>query len=93
VWPPAPPPPPPTPVGMDSVPGMPLPAGCLRPSLWVADIVYFPLETELLQRAKALGCRTLDGGAMAVHQAVEAFELFTGTAPSAERMNQHFIEA
>ena len=40
-----------TPVGMAKYPGMPLPAGLLRPDLWVAEIIYFPLETELLRRA------------------------------------------
>ena len=75
-----------TPVGMAKFPGMPIPAGLLRPDLWVAEIIYFPLETELLRSARALGCRTLDGGGMAVFQAVEAFRLITGVTPDAERM-------
>lgn len=79
-----------TPVGMAKYPGLPLPAELLRPELWVAEIVYFPLETELLKRARALGCRTLDGGGMAVFQAVEAFRLITGITPDAERMLRHF---
>jgi shikimate dehydrogenase len=58
--------------------------------LWVAEIVYFPLETELLRNARALGCRTLDGGNMAVFQAVKAFELFSGVVPDAQRMLAHF---
>jgi shikimate dehydrogenase len=79
-----------TPIGTRAHPGMPLPAALLRPALWVADIVYFPLETELLRTARALGCRTRDGGGMAVFQAVEAFRLFTGITPDAERMLRHF---
>ncbi len=79
-----------TPVGMAKYPGLPLPAELLRPDLWVADIVYFPLETELLRHARMLGCRTLDGGGMAVFQAVEAFRLFTGVIPDTERMLRHF---
>jgi len=79
-----------TPVGMAKYPGLPLPAELLRPELWVAEIVYFPLETELLRRARTLGCRTLDGGGMAVFQAVEAFRLITGIAPDADRMLRHF---
>ena len=59
-----------TPTGMRSHPGLPLPGALLRPDLWVAEIVYFPLETELLKTARALGCRTLNGGGMAVFQAV-----------------------
>lgn len=79
-----------TPIGMADHPGLPLPRDLLRPALWVADIVYFPLETALLRTARALGCRTLDGGGMAVFQAVHAFQLFTGIPPDAERMRQHF---
>jgi shikimate dehydrogenase len=79
-----------TPVGMAKYPGLPLPADLLRPDLWVADIVYFPLETQLLRQARMLGCRTLDGGGMAVFQAAEAFRLFTGVKPDAERMLRHF---
>jgi len=79
-----------TPVGMAAYPGLPLPAELLRPELWVADIVYFPLETELLRTARAIGCRTLDGSGMAVFQAVRAFELFTGRTPDPERMRRHF---
>jgi shikimate dehydrogenase len=69
---------------------LPLPAELLEPRHWVAEIVYFPLETELLRVARARGCRTLDGGGMAVFQAVEAFRLFTGITPDSERMTRHF---
>ncbi|MDH6606171.1 shikimate dehydrogenase [Streptomyces sp. SAI-208] len=75
-----------TPTGMAAHPGLPLPAGLLRPALWVAEVVYRPLETELLRTARALGCATLDGGGMAVFQAVDAFRLFTGREPDAARM-------
>jgi shikimate dehydrogenase len=67
-----------------------LPTGFLRPDLWVADIVYFPLDTELLRAARSLGCRTMAGGGMAVFQAADAFRLFTGREPDAERMIKHF---
>lgn len=80
-----------TPVGMLSYPGLPLPTALLRPDLWVAEVVYFPLETELLRLARTLGCHTLDGGGMAVFQAVAAFRLFTGIVPDSERMLRHFI--
>ncbi|HEY3444521.1 MAG TPA: shikimate dehydrogenase [Paludibaculum sp.] len=75
-----------TPVGMTGHPGMAIPAEWLRPDLWVADVVYFPLETELLRAARRLGCQTLHGGGMAVLQAAEAFRLFTGIEPDRERM-------
>ncbi len=79
-----------TPTGMDKLPGLPLPATLLRPDLWVSEIVYFPLETALLKAARALGCRVVDGGTMAVGQAVGAFELFTGRAADPKRMDAHF---
>jgi shikimate dehydrogenase len=79
-----------TPTGMVQYPGLPLPAKLLRPALWVAEIVYFPLETELLRVARVLGCRTMNGSGMAVFQAAEAFRLFTGITPDAERMQRHF---
>jgi len=79
-----------TPIGMARYPGSPVPADRLRRSLWVADIVYTPLETELLRAARAAGCRTLSGGGMAVFQAAEAFRLFSGIAPDVARMLRHF---
>jgi quinate/shikimate dehydrogenase (NAD+) len=79
-----------TPTGMAKFPGMPLAPELLHPAHWVAEIVYFPLETELLRVARGKGCRTCDGGGMAVFQAVGAFHLFTGIEPDAERMLRHF---
>ncbi|MFJ1558435.1 shikimate dehydrogenase [Streptomyces mirabilis] len=75
-----------TPTGMAAHPGLPFPAELLHPGLWVAEVVYRPLETELLRTARAVGCATLDGGGMAVFQAVDAFRLFTGREPDAVRM-------
>ncbi|MGE6784858.1 shikimate dehydrogenase [Ensifer adhaerens] len=79
-----------TPTGMANYPGLPLNGDLLDPRHWVAEIVYFPLETALLAQARRRGCRTLDGGGMAVFQAVGAFRLFTGLEPDAARMLDHF---
>jgi len=81
-----------TPVGMAEHPGLPLDEDLLRPDLWVADIVYRPLDTALLTTARERGCRTLSGGRMAVHQAVDAFHLITGTRPDPDRMTAHFLD-
>jgi shikimate dehydrogenase len=81
-----------TPVGMEGHPGIALDAGLLHEGLWVADIVYRPLETELLRAARSRGCRTLDGGGMVVYQAAASLELFTGLRPDPERMLRHFAE-
>lgn len=79
-----------TPTGMKAYPGTALPPELLRPQHWVSEIVYFPMETELLRVARARGCRTLDGGGMAVFQAVAALRHFTGLEPDPERMLRHF---
>jgi shikimate dehydrogenase len=81
-----------TPMGMSEHPGLPIPPTLLRPELWVAEIVYRPLDTELLRAARAAGCATLDGGRMAVHQAAVAFRLFTGLEAGADRMRRHLTE-
>jgi shikimate dehydrogenase len=79
-----------TPVGMAKVPGSPICLDLLRPTMWVADIIYFPAETELLRAARKLGCRTMNGGGMAVCQAVKAFHAFTSRHADPIRMRQHF---
>jgi shikimate dehydrogenase len=79
-----------TPTGMDKLPGLPLPAELLRPELFVAEIVYFPLETALLKAARERGCHVVDGGTMAVGQAIGAFELFTGLRADPARVDAHF---
>lgn len=79
-----------TPVGMRHHPGCPMDTQLLRPDLWVADIVYVPMETELVTAATQAGCTVMRGGGMAVYQAVGAFELFTGVTPNVPRMQAHF---
>jgi shikimate dehydrogenase len=79
-----------TPVGMEKFQGMVLPENLLSHHLWVADIVYFPLDTQLLRVAKLHGCRTMSGAGMVVFQAVAAFRLFTDLEPNAERVLRHF---
>jgi shikimate dehydrogenase len=81
-----------TPLGMADHPGSPIPADLLHPTLWVADIVYRPLVTELLRTARARGCQTLNGAGMAVHQAADAFELITGRPAHREAMFRDFDE-
>lgn len=81
-----------TPTGMAKLPGLPIPPALLRPTFWLSEVVYFPITTELLRAARAAGCRTVDGGTMAVGQAVGAFELFTGRRADAARMERHFLQ-
>ncbi|RWE70279.1 shikimate dehydrogenase [Mesorhizobium sp.] len=82
-----------TPVGMAKYPGTPFDTALLTAEKWVADIIYFPTETELLVAARTIGCRTLPGIGMAVYQAVRAFELFTGRKADRRAMADHFEAA
>jgi shikimate dehydrogenase len=79
-----------TPTGMAAFPGMPFPQEWLRPSMWVSEVVYVPLETEFLRAARRAGCAVVDGGHMNVGQAVRGFELFTGLKADPARMDAHF---
>ncbi|MCS4592950.1 shikimate dehydrogenase [Brevibacterium sediminis] len=80
-----------TPVGMKAYPGTPVDTSVFGSDTWVADVVYFPLETQLLAEARAKGCRTLDGSGMAVNQAIDAFELFSGQKADPQRMRETFL--
>lgn len=81
-----------TPVGMAAHPGVPLDMSLVESRHWVADIVYRPIDTELVREARAKGCDVLDGGRMAVGQAADAFRIFTGLEADADRMRAHFLE-
>lgn len=78
-------------MGMKAYPGTPIDTTVFWADTWVADVVYFPLETQLLAEARARGCRTLDGSGMAVNQAIDAFELFSGESADPERMRETFL--
>lgn len=81
-----------TPIGMADHPGIALDRALLRPDLWVADVVYRPVVTELVSAARGVGARTLTGDGMAVFQAVDAMRLFCGVEPDADRMLAHIVE-
>lgn len=79
-----------TPMGMAANPAPAIDPALISSRHWVADIVYFPLETQLLRIAREKGCRTLDGSGMVVGQAARAFEIFTGTKADKMRMARSF---
>jgi shikimate dehydrogenase len=82
-----------TPVGMLPDRGSPIPAALLHRDLWVADAVYSPLWTPLLIAAKASGAEVMTGRELAIYQAADAFELFTGLKPSTAEMGSAFDTA
>jgi shikimate dehydrogenase len=79
-----------SPVGMLPNRGTPVPDALLHAGLWVADAVYSPLWTPLLTAAKAKGAAVMTGRELAIYQAADAFELFTGLEPSAAEMGNAF---
>lgn len=79
-----------TPMGMAAHPEPAIDPDLIAPHHWVADIVYFPIETELLRLARAKGCRTLDGSGMVIGQAARAFQIFTGLPADRKRMRASF---
>lgn len=81
-----------TPTGMAEHPGVAFDVTLLNPDAWVADVVYRPLRTELVEQAAAAGHPVLDGGRMAVGQAADSIRLITGIEPNPERMRQHFLD-
>lgn len=80
-----------TPIGMTGHDGLPMTPEVVQAHQVVADVIYTPLETEFLKAAKARGARTMGGAGMCVHQAVRAFELFTGRTPDLARMERAFL--
>ncbi len=67
--------------GMGGNPGLPLDLAALPANAVVCDIVYSPLQTQLLKDAGARGLKTLDGLGMLMHQAAPSFEGFFGVTP------------
>ncbi|MEU3794481.1 shikimate dehydrogenase [Streptomyces fructofermentans] len=81
-----------SPVGTPALPRLPLDPAALHPGLWIVDINYRPLRTPLLEAGRALGCRTLHGGGMLVHQAAGTFRLVTGLEPRTAHMLADFAD-
>ncbi|HJA06229.1 MAG TPA: shikimate dehydrogenase [Candidatus Mediterraneibacter pullicola] len=72
---------------------IPVPAEFLHKDLAVADVVYNPRETLLVQKAKEAGCRAAIGGiGMLLWQGAAAFELFTGKEMPAQEVMEKFFQ-
>lgn len=72
---------------------MPVQASYLKPHMIVSDIIYNPLETQLLAAARAIGARTHSGLGMFVYQGAIAFELWTGKKAPIEVMREAVLRA
>jgi shikimate dehydrogenase len=82
-----------TQVGMRGFPGNPVPVSALTDAHWAADVIYTPIETAFIKAAAAKGARVMNGGGMCVHQAIEAFRLFTGIEPDLATLHRTFAAA
>lgn len=79
--------------GMIGKPALELELGSLKPSAVVYDVIYVPLETQLLAAARSRGHRTVDGLGMLLQQAGFGFEKWFGTAPHVTRELRALVEA
>ena len=83
-----------TPLGMvPEIYSSPVDKSVLHADTVVMDIVYNPLDTRLLCDARTVGCRTIDGLSMFIHQGAHQFRLFTGQEPPLELMKNTIIKA
>ncbi len=73
-----------TALGMQGKAEFRVPLDGLSKDAVVTDLVYVPLETKLLRRARQIGCRTADGLGMLLHQAVPGFERWFGVRPEVD---------
>jgi shikimate dehydrogenase len=82
-----------TPIGMyPNTDDSPIASELLHPDLFVFDVVYNPLETQLMKAAAEIGCETLGGLDMLVNQGVLAFKWWTGKGPDKELMKDQIID-
>src|SRR5205814_2130933 len=82
-----------TPLGTHGQPALEINVGLLPDNAVVADLVYVPLQTELLAAARARGLKTADGLGMLLHQAVRGFELWFGQRPQVTAELRALVEA
>ena len=82
-----------TPVGMyPDVNKTPISKDLLAEHLFVYDVIYNPLNTQLLKDASKIGCKTLNGIEMFINQGALAFEWWTDTKPNTNVMKKTIIE-
>ncbi|MFZ5708886.1 MAG: shikimate dehydrogenase [Pseudomonadota bacterium] len=78
-------------LGMDGKPDFRVPLDALSPKAVVTDLVYAPLRTRLLEEAAEIGCTTVDGLGMLLHQAAPAFERWFGIRPEVDEATRRAV--
>ena len=82
-----------TPIGMYPKEGIsPISKDLLHQELFVFDVIYNPMETQLMKEAAEIGCKTLSGLDMLINQGVIAFEWWTGKTPKSKLMKDKIID-
>ncbi len=82
-----------TPIGMYPKEGnSPISKDLLHQELFVFDVIYNPMETQLMKEAAEIGCKTLSGLDMLINQGVIAFEWWTGKTPNSKLMKDKIID-
>lgn len=80
-----------TSLGMKGVQEFKVSLDALRPDAVVTDIVYNPLRTKFLQTAEEMGCTTVDGLGMLLHQGVPGFERWFGHRPEVDELTRRAV--
>jgi len=82
-----------TPIGMHPKEGdSPISKDLLHQELFVFDVIYNPMETQLMKEAAEIGCKTLSGLDMLINQGVIAFKWWTGKTPDSKLMKDKIID-
>jgi shikimate dehydrogenase len=80
-----------TSLGMTGKPELRVPLDALSPKAVVTDLVYTPLQTAFLKRAAEIGCTTVDGLGMLIHQAAPGFERWFGIRPEVDEETRRIV--
>ncbi len=80
-------------LGMVGKPEFRVPLDAMSPRATVTDLVYAPLKTRLLTEAEEMGCTTVDGLGMLLHQAVPGFERWFGKKPDVDQATRDAVLA
>jgi shikimate dehydrogenase len=82
-----------TTLGMEGQPDHPWPIANCRAGAIVADIVYRPLKTNLLEAARARNLTVVDGLGMLIHQGARSFELWFSVKPDTSKARARLLSA
>jgi shikimate dehydrogenase len=80
-----------TSLGMEGKPQLKVPLDALDPGAVVTDLVYTPLRTAFLEEAESIGCQTVDGLGMLLHQAAPGFERWFGVRPTVDEATRRAV--